>query len=201
MLARVAERTLEINRLHVVDPSKMSKRAYINKYRDGVFECIDRCYSHLYGTVPFTETMKQQIVDQFMMVLNKQYLIVICNENEQVVAFALCLPAMGEAVQKSGGRLTPRTLIRLLRAVKHPRVIDLALVAVLPEYQSTGVNAVMLQTMQEQLESGNVERFETNLNLETNTAVMAQWKYFDAEQHKRRRSYIKKLTDNGVGKD
>ena len=201
MLARVAERTLEINRLHVVDSSSMSKKAYINKYQDGVFDCIDRCYGHLYGTVPFTKSMKQQIVDQFMLVLNKKYLIVICDESERVVAFALCLPAMGEALQKSGGRLTPPALIRLLRAVKNPRVIDLALVAVLPEYQSTGVNAVMLQKMQEQLESGDVERFETNLNLETNTPVMSQWKYFDAEQHKRRRSYIKKLADVGEGKD
>ena len=35
--------------------------------------------------------------------------------------------------------------------------------------------------------------FETNLNLETNVQVLAQWKYFDAEQHKRRRSYVKKI--------
>ena len=42
-------------------------------------------------------------------------------------------------------------------------------------------------------ESGKVEYAETNLNLETNTQVMAQWKYFDATQHKRRRSYIKEL--------
>lgn len=195
MLSRVAARTLELNRLHVVDASRMSKKAYIDTYKDGVFACIDRCYSHLYGTVPFTESMKKQIIDQFMLVINKRYLIVICDENERVVSFALCLPAMGEALQKSGGRLTPAALCRLLRAVRSPRVVDLALVAVLPEYQSTGVNAVMLDKMTEYLESGEVDYFETNLNLETNTAVMAQWKYFDADQHKRRRSYIKKIGD------
>ena len=66
--------------------------------------------------------------------------------------------------------------------------------AVLPEYQSAGINAVMLQKMTEYLESGEIDYFETNLNLETNTQVMAQRKYFDAEQHKRRRSYIKDLS-------
>lgn len=193
MLSRVAARTLELNKLHVVDSAQMSKKKYIDTYKDGIFACLDRCYSHLYGTVPFTESMKKQIIDQFMLVINKRYLIVICDEDERVVSFALCLPAMGEAVQKSGGRMTPAALCRLLRAVKSPRVVDLALVAVLPEYQSTGVNAVMLDKMTEYLESGAVDYFETNLNLETNTAVMAQWKYFDAEQHKRRRSYIKKI--------
>jgi len=193
MLSRVAERALELNKLHVVDAGKYSKKEYINKYKDGIFECIDRCYSHLYGTVPFTENMKKEIIAQFMAVINKRFLIVICDENERVVSFAFCIPGIGESLQKSGGRLTPSAILRFLRAVKKPRTIDLALVAILPEYQSAGVNAVMLDKMNEYLESGEIEYFETNLNLETNTQVMAQWKYFDAHQHKRRRAYIKKI--------
>lgn len=193
MLARVAERALELSKLHVVDSDQMSKKEYIDRYKDGVFDCIDLCYRHLYGTVPFTESMKAQLIDQFMLVINKKYLIVICDENDRVVSFALCIPSFGEALQKSGGRLTPAALIKLISAVKYPKVVDLALVAILPEYQSAGINAVMLQKMTEYLESGEIEHFETNLNLETNTQVMAQWKYFDAEQHKKRRSYLKTI--------
>lgn len=193
MLERVAQRALELSKLHIVDSDSMSKKEYISRYKEGFFECLDRCYSHLYGTVPFTESMKKQIVDQFMLIINKKYLVIICDENDRVVSFALCLPGFGEAVQKSGGRLTPGTIIKILKAVKKPKVVDLALVAVLPEYQSAGVNAVMLQKMTEYLESGEIEYFETNLNLETNVQVMAQWKYFDSEQHKRRRSYVKNI--------
>lgn len=193
MLARVAERALELSKLHIVDSDKMSKKEYIERYKDGVFECIDLCYRHLYGTVPFTEEMKKQIIDQFMLVINKRYLIVICDEQDKVVSFALCIPGFGEALQKSGGKLTPTALIRMLGLIRKPKVVDLALVAILPEYQSAGVNAVMLNKMTEYLESGEIDHFETNLNLETNVQVMAQWKYFDAEQHKRRRSYIKKI--------
>ena len=193
MLERVAERALELSKLHVVDSNTMSKKEYIDRYKDGVFECIDLCYRHLYGTVPFTEEMKKQIIDQFMMVINKKYLIVICDEQDKVVSFALCIPGFGEALQKSGGRLTPAALARMLRLIRKPRVVDLALVAILPEYQSAGVNAVMLHKMTEYLESGEIDHFETNLNLETNVQVLAQWKYFDAEQHKRRRSYVKKI--------
>ena len=193
MLSRVAERALELSRLHVVDSSKMSKKEYIERYKDGVFECIDRCYSHLYGTVPITENMKKQIVDQFMLVINKRYLIIIADENDKVISFALCIPGIGKSLQKSGGRLTPCAILRLLSAIKKPKTVDLALVAILPEYQSAGINAVMLDKMTEYLESGEIDYFETNLNLETNTQVLAQWKYFDSEQHKRRRSYVKKI--------
>ena len=119
--------------------------------------------------------------------------MILCDENERVVAFALCIPGIGEALQKSGGRLTPGAIIRVLRAAKKPRTLDLGLIAVRPEYQAAGVNAVMLHRMIEYLQSGEVEYAETNLNLETNTQVMAQWKYFDTVQHKRRRSYIKTI--------
>lgn len=193
MLEKVAARALELSKLHVVDPDKFTKKEYIDRYKDGVFECIDRCYAHLYGAVPFTESMKAQIVDQFMLIINKKYLIVIADENDRVVSFALCLPAIGGALKKSGGRLTLPALLKLLSAVRAPRVVDLGLVAILPEYQSAGINAVMLDKMAKYLEGGDIEYFETNLNLETNTQVMAQWKYFDSEQHKRRRSYVKKI--------
>ena len=192
MIAKVAERTLQLNKLHIAS-SDMSKKAYINKYKDGVFECIDRCYADLYGTVPFTDGMKKQIIDQFLLVINKKYLIIICDENEKVVSFGLCFPGFGKSLQKSGGRLTPAGLIRMIKAVNNPEILDLGLVAVLPEYQARGVNAVILNCLLNMLKDSSVKYCETNLNLETNTQVLAQWKYFKQVQHKRRRSYIKKL--------
>ena len=194
MLARVAQRTLEINKLHVADTT-LSKRAYIEKYRDGFFACLDECYRDLYGTVEISQKVQDELVAQFMMLINKEFLVFICDEQENVVAFGLCFPGFGKALQKSGGRLTPAALWRLLRTVKKPRTVDLGLVAVLPRYQMTGLNAVIVNNLLEAMEQGRIETCETNLNLETNTAVMAQWKYFNARQHKRRRSYIKKLNN------
>jgi hypothetical protein len=83
-----------------------------------------------------------------------------------------------------------------LKAVKNTKTLDLGLVAIRPEYQNSGVNAVILDSMLGMLEEGKIEKCETNLNLETNTAVRSQWKYFNARQHKRRRSYKKKLENN-----
>lgn len=192
MLKRVAERALEINRLHVAD-TNLSKRKYIAKYRDSFFECLDICYRHLYGTVDLTKEVQDELVSQFNLIVNKKYVIFICDENDRVVAFGVCFPAIGDAIKKSGGRLTPSALFKILRLVKKPRVIDLGLVAVLPEYQNSGINAVMIDRMLELLEKEGIEKYETNLNLETNDAVRAQWKYFNARQHKRRRSYIKEI--------
>ena len=43
------------------------------------------------------------------------------------------------------------------------------------------------------LRSEGVEYAETNLNLEDNRAIINQWKRFKAVQHKKRRSFVKKL--------
>lgn len=195
MLSRVAKRTLELHKLHIAS-TDMPKRKYIEKYRDGFFECLDVCYRELYGTVPISKETQDELVEQFMMIVNKEYAVFICDENDRVVGFGLCFPGIGDSVKKSGGRLTLPALIKLLKTVKNPETIDLGLVAIRPEYQNAGINAVILDGMLEILEKGKVKRCETNLNLESNTAVQAQWKYFNARQHKRRRSYKKSLEDS-----
>lgn len=191
-VTRITERALEKHELHIVDKS-MGKRAFIEKYKDGIFHCIDECYKDLYGTVPFTKEMIEQMVDQFMIMLNLKYIMTVCDENENVVAFGFCMPSISKAVQKSGGRLTPWTLVKLLKAVNDPEIIDLALIGIMPEYRKSGLNAIGIHMIQSMLEEGHVKYCETNLNLETNVNIQAQWRHFNAVQHKRRRSYIKSL--------
>lgn len=188
----ITERALKKYNLHIAGEG-MSKREYINKYKDGIFKCIDECYKDLYGTVPFTDEMIDQMVDQFMLILNVKYMMTVCDENENVVAFGFCLPSIGKAVQKSGGRLTPCTLIKLLKAIKNPEIIDLAIIGVMPAYRKSGLTAIAIDMLQTMLAEGNVKYCETNLNLEDNISIQAQWKYFKNVQHKRRRSYIKNL--------
>lgn len=192
-LERAAARALELNNLHVVDSSKMSKSAYINKYADGFFKCLDECYSKLYGTVPIEKEQQNALISQFKTVLNKDYLDFVCDENERVVGFSLCFPAFGDALKKSGGRLTLPAIIKLLKSVNKPKTVDLGLIAVLPEYQIKGVNAVFINKLVDWLVTGKVKSCETNLNLETNNAVMAQWDCVKSRQHKRRRAYIKEI--------
>ncbi len=192
-LKRVADHALRLSNLHLADLSGLSNAEIIDKYKQGIFYCIDECYKHLYGTVPFDDDVMEQIVAGFKIAVNKNFLVVVLDKDENVVAFALALPSLSKALQKSGGRLTVPAILMLLKAIKKPKIIDMALIGVLPKYQSKGVNAVALQSLVEMLKKYGVEYCETNLNLETNVQVQSQWKYFDARQHKRRRSYIKKI--------
>jgi hypothetical protein len=165
---------------------------FLEKYADGIFELLDKSYELLYGTVPFTEGMKKMVLDNFKLVINIKYVAVILDENDKMVCFGLAFPAIADAVRPSSGKLTPATLIKLLKALKKPDVIDLCLIGVDPEWLNRGVSIIISSELMKMLK--NVKFAETNMNLEDNYAIQNQWKRFDEEKIKRHRCYVKQLT-------
>ena len=70
--------------------------------------------------------------------------LIVREEDDEVVGFGISLPNLSKAMQKAKGHLFPFGWIYLLKALKSkPKVIDLYLTGVLPEYQSKGVNALL----------------------------------------------------------
>lgn len=167
---------------------------FIRRYVGSIFEVLDHSYDGLYGTVPFTEGMKKLMVDNFRMAVNPKRTAVILDENDKVIAFAVAFPSLAKAVQKSRGHFTPGAIVRLLKALRNPDIIDLCLVGVEPEWLNRGVSTVFVAGMMDMLKDPHVKYFETNLNLEDNFAIQNMWKRFDRTIHKRRRSYLKKLS-------
>ena len=166
---------------------------FIDRYADDLFLLIDKGYEHLYGTVPFTQGMKDQIIESFRLIVDTKHVAIILDENDRAVCMGVCFPSIGKAVQKSRGKLTPAALLRILKAIKKPSVIDFGLIAVDPEYLNRGVSAMICAEIVKMLREPGIEYAETNLNLEDNYAIQNQWKRFKEVKHKRRRAYVKKL--------
>lgn len=167
---------------------------FCKKYGDRFFALLDETYADLYGTVPFTDGMKKMMMENFKLVIDTRFVSVILDENDNAVCFGLAIPSLAKAVRPSGGRLTPAALIRILKAVRHPKIIDLALVGVKPEYAGKGVVTTFIVAVMDMLKNHGIEYAETNLNLEDNRSIQNQWHVFDARLHKRRRAFVKKLS-------
>lgn len=190
-LGRVAQRIMERNELHMATAKNTGE--FLKKYADKFFDILDLTYAEIYGTVPFTDAMKKELIKSFRQIIDLRYIIMILDKNENPVCFGLAFPSIGKALQKTGGRLTLPAVIKILRAVKSPEIIDLGLVGVVPAYRGRGVTAVLMHAMIEMLKQSRAEYYETNLNLEDNHAIINHWKMFNSRQHKRRRCYIKKI--------
>ncbi len=176
-----------------------NKKKFIEKYKQGIFEVIDEAYGDLHGVVPYTDKLRDQIINQFKMFISLDFIVTIVDENDRVVAFGFGIPSLSKAVQKSKGRLTPLGIARLLYSVKHPKILDFALIGIRKQYLNKGLPAIVLNYIMKSLPKFKIEHCETNLNLEYNIPIQNQWKNFDHIQHKRRRCYIKYLNDNKKG--
>ena len=69
----------------------------------------------------------------------------------------------------------------------------MALIGIVPEYRNKGIATYIFAEMIKVLSEGGVSYAETNLNLETNNNIRNNWKLFESVQHKKRRSYVKKI--------
>ncbi len=189
--------TLMMKRYKLRYDDSKTTREFLKRYADKFFNVLDETYETLYGTVPITEGAKKMLMSNFKLLIDKRFVGVIVDENDEVAAFGVCFPSIAEAVQPSGGKLTPAALVRLLKARNHPRVIDLGLIGVVPKFQSKAIASAMIYQTLMMMKNNHIEYAETNLNLEDNNNIQNQWKAFDARLHKRRRSYKKVLTQPG----
>ncbi|MBR5163914.1 MAG: hypothetical protein IKW79_07805 [Schwartzia sp.] len=192
-MARLSELLMKRYKLHLDDSKNTNE--FIRRYADMFFHMVDVSYDQIYGTVPFTDNMKKMLIGNFRLIVKKDYVTVVLDENEQPVCIGLCFPSIAKAVQKSGGRLTPGCLIRILKSLKKPEIIDLALIGVAPEWANKGASVIVANGLDQILRnSKTIQYAETNLNLENNYNIRNLWKQrFDATEHKRRRSFVKKV--------
>lgn len=185
----IEEKVLNDNKLKVVDTSKMTKRGYFHKYSEKFMNLIDETYSCLYGTVPFTKKMKDNMVGLFSLVVRKDDFVCIVDEDDNLAAAMVVMPSISKAVQKGKGHINIPFLFQFIKDFNKPKIMDMLLIGVRDEYKFKGLVSAFLFPILNNFNHG-VQSFETNLNLEDNHAIMECWKYFSARQHKRRRSYF-----------
>lgn len=164
-------------------------------YAQKIFETLNEAYAPLYGFAPLTQKQIDYYVKMYIPMIRLDLVtLIIREEDDTVVGFGISLPSLSRAMQKARGHLFPFGWIHLLKALKmKPKVIDLYLTGVLPEYQNKGVNALLFNDLIPVYINLGVEYAESNPELATNNAVQAQWDYFKREHHKTRRAYIKEL--------
>ncbi len=184
-----------VMRKYGLSVKKFTSRSKIRKeYGRAIFELINEAYADLYGFVPLTDRQIEHYINIYIGVLRLEDVTLIVDKDEKLVALGISMPSMSEALRKSRGKLFPFGWYHLLRAIKgHTDVVDLLLVAVKPEYQRKGVNALIFNDLIPRYNAHGYKFAESNVELEGNESVQKQWEYFERRQHRRRRAWKKAL--------
>lgn len=179
--------------LHTVELT--SRKKLKEQYGQKLFEVINEAYDKLYGYSPLTQKQIDHYIGMYLDLISLDCVCVIVDNDDNLVGVGISMPSLSRALQKSKGKLFPLGWIPLLKALKGKAtdIVDLLLVAIKPEYQGKGVNALLFEYMIPAYHKHGFKHAETNPELESNSNVQAQWGYFNYEQHKRRRSFRKSL--------
>ncbi len=189
-IARIAD--LAARRYHL-SLLKLRNKKEMLPYTKELFQLLQDEYQHLYGFIPMTERQVNAYIDQYFGFVNPDFVPMVMDKDNRMVAFGIVMPSLSLALQKSRGNLFPFGFIHLFRALKKNDRADLLLVAVRSEYQGKGVNAIIMNQMHKVFNKLGITKVESNPELETNQNVQGQWKYYDKRQHKRRRVFIKHI--------
>ena len=172
---------------------KFKSEKQIMPYAHEIFELLNKSYAPLINFVPLSKRQIDLYVKMYIPLLRYENVVSIFKEDtNEMVGVGICIPSLSKAMQKAKGKLFPFGFIHLLKALKCKNdVVDLYLVAVAPEYQNKGVNALLFYDLIPIFIKNGYEYGESNPELEMNDKVQSQWDYFKREHHRTRRVYVK----------
>jgi GNAT superfamily N-acetyltransferase len=191
-IGKLAQLLMKRENLRLV---QAQSRKEVLLYARQIFDLFSEGYRNLYGYVPLNERQIEYYTQQYLGFLDPEFVPLVVDHEGRLVAFGVTMPSLSRAMQRSRGRLFPFGFIHLLRAMKVNDRADLYLVVVKPEYQGKGINAILINHMSEVFIRHGIRWIESNPELENNLLVQGQWKHFNRRQHKRRRCYIKYLSN------
>jgi GNAT superfamily N-acetyltransferase len=135
----------------------------------------------------------QFYIDSYFGFAIPEFIPILLDEKDRVVAFGITFPSFSEALQKTKGDLFPFGFLHFLRAMRKNDIADLYLIGVKDEYRGKGLNSLLMVQIYDAFIKHGIKTVMGNPNLEENMHVQTMWKYFENRIRKRRRCYVKSI--------
>jgi len=192
--ARTAQYAREQIGLRVVKLT--NKDVYRGGYGQKVFDLLNEAYQPIFGFSELSPAQIDGFLDKYIRLIDKQLIPVVVNAKQEVVGVAITMCSLSKAMKKAKGRLWPFGWWPLLKALKWcpEDNAEMLLVAVRPDYQGLGVNALFFDDLIPIYNKYGFRWAETGPQLEDNVRELTQWKPLQPEFVKRRRCYKKELS-------
>jgi len=192
-IVRIAEIVMQRSHVHIVKVK--NSRELVKRFGIEYMDVIDEAYQKLYNFQPMTVKQKNYYKNMYFPFLNFDFVTLVVNEKEEIVGVGLGMPDISPVLRRFGGKLLPFGWFHLLRALKAKKMhsFSFLLIAVRPDYQDRGINALFLYDQIPIINRYGIHTLETTCILETNTKNLANFTQFEHRQHKRHRAYLKAI--------
>ena len=175
---------------------KITKRE-VKKERYGqkIFDLVNRTYCELFDFTVLPPEVIDSYVDTYLGLLDLRYVTLIEDKDGKLVALAVSMPSLANAVHKCRGYLFPFGWWHVIKSmyIKHEEALELMLIAVDPEYRNRGVHAMLFNELIPAIQEGGFKYGESNAEMESNNKVQNLWSDYRREFKRRRRVFSKEI--------
>ena len=163
-----------------------------------VFQLFNESYAPIFGFSEISVEQADIFLKKYLSLIDFDLIPIVLNEKDEIVGVAVTMGSLSKAMQKAKGRLWPFGWWPLLKALKWcpEDNAEMLLVAVRPDYQGMGVNALFFDDLIPIYNKYGFRWAETGPQLEDNVRELSQWKPLQPEFVKRRRCFTRSLIDS-----
>ena len=188
VVQKLAERVRDRERI-VVRPLEISE---FTREVERIRALYSAAWANNWGFVPPTDEEFGRLARELKPIFDPR--CAVCAEvGGRMVACAVALPDINQALKGTDGRLFPNGLIRLLRRRRYIDQVRLLLLGILSEYRPRGLYPLLLVELQRQLRATPYRRAEFSWVLEDNRDINRPAEQAGARCYKRYRIYEKTL--------
>jgi GNAT superfamily N-acetyltransferase len=173
---------------------EFKKRKELKPWIHPIFELMNEAYvnSNIYGYAPLDHKEMDDLAKRYLPIVDPRF-VKIVKKGDQVVSFIIAMPDMTEGIQKARGRLVPFGFIKVLRAAKKTKQLDLLLAAVKEEYRGLGLDVMMGVAMLRSASAAGMDILDTHHEMESNVKVRAEMEKMGGILYKKFRVWTKAL--------
>ena len=187
-MMKLADAIAERAEVHVV---KVKNKKELRKEADYLFRKVyNETFAPLYEFAPLNDRQIDQYIDSYIPILDKDLISIVHDKDENIVAFAITVPSLSNAVQKAKGRLFPFGIFPILKALHRNDTLEALMIGIHPDYQSKGLQVLLFKQIHENvIKRGDIKRMIMNPQLEENIKVQMIFDEYNPQPYMRRRSY------------
>lgn len=170
---------------------------YKRDFGHKIFDLLNQAYSPLFGYSELSPKQTDLFIKKYLGLIDLNFVPVILNEQDELIGVAVTMGCLSQAMRKANGHLFPFGWFHLLKSLKWKGEgsAEMLLIAVRPDYQAMGVNALFFNDLIRVYKQAGIKWAETGPQLEDNMRELTQWKPMNPTFVKRRRCYCKALGD------
>ncbi len=186
---QVREKIERTNKLQLID---FSSKNELRKYIYPVLSLMNESFREIYGYSELDKEEMKVLAGHFLPLLDPQHVTVV-KLGDEIAGFTIAIPSLNEGIISAKGRLFPFGFIKILKAAKRTKQLDLLIGGIKEKYRGMGIDVLISTHIIETARKAGFTTIDSHLELESNWKIRAEMEHMGGKIVKKYRIFRKPL--------